>query len=367
MPIPAAPPRTRSWRSSSHAADTAFARVSAYDAAGNLKIAARLSFAPPSISHLSISVHSSSLFHDALITDGCVRSDMLHNRWTCAGVHANAITHIALFRCGHDLICRSAVTPADDLVQGYALQVNPCCAPNPRHVRRRPRPALCSISVSFCVGPASRALHVRMYEHSRRPYEFGLDCFLVGRARARRHPTAPPFLAPRPARPLLNRPVPMLLRTPLPLSISYLGSTIRCPVGPRLPPCTSGFRARNFICKSCWSGLRAVSWRSRLPALLSGTQRAIHSSAQLVRRAQLFIMPCAADLLTPPLLPSAALQAIAPMPTPHAAIQLFNLRRSTRRYRCGAALGVNGGPGANVTLTAFKLTRAKDEAAPRWQ
>ncbi|KAJ7450155.1 hypothetical protein FB451DRAFT_1286288 [Mycena latifolia] len=40
-PVPAAPPRTRSWRSSSHAADTAAARASAYDAAGNLKIAAR--------------------------------------------------------------------------------------------------------------------------------------------------------------------------------------------------------------------------------------------------------------------------------------------------------------------------------------
>ncbi|KAJ7478108.1 hypothetical protein FB451DRAFT_1556926 [Mycena latifolia] len=40
-PVRAAPPRTRSWRSSSHAADTAAARASAYDAAGNLKIAAR--------------------------------------------------------------------------------------------------------------------------------------------------------------------------------------------------------------------------------------------------------------------------------------------------------------------------------------
>ncbi|KAJ7478118.1 hypothetical protein FB451DRAFT_1452318 [Mycena latifolia] len=40
-PVPATPPCTRSWRSSSHAADTAAARASAYDAAGNLKITAR--------------------------------------------------------------------------------------------------------------------------------------------------------------------------------------------------------------------------------------------------------------------------------------------------------------------------------------
>ncbi|KAJ7478102.1 hypothetical protein FB451DRAFT_1172442 [Mycena latifolia] len=40
-PVPAAPLRARSWRLSSHAADTAVARASMYDTTTNLRIAAR--------------------------------------------------------------------------------------------------------------------------------------------------------------------------------------------------------------------------------------------------------------------------------------------------------------------------------------
>ncbi|KAJ7450148.1 hypothetical protein FB451DRAFT_1527807 [Mycena latifolia] len=133
-PVPVAPPRTRSWRSSSHAADTAAARASAYDAAGNLKIAARKArtsagsgtrpSSPRGNSLLIFSaVHMSSLhsppispaiffppfsaLHDTTITDDCVRADMLR-RLGPLDLRCRQRRHhhqSALLRRGHDQRC----------------------------------------------------------------------------------------------------------------------------------------------------------------------------------------------------------------------------------------------------------------------